>query len=96
MISNVEEQNGLYYLTASPSRSSPFKKLSLSSVSNSNIFLWHNHFSHPNFTYLKYLYLDLLETLDKEAFQSNESDSLLPKGYFEKGFTIQENGMTRC
>ena len=51
---------------ASPSRPGLLKKFSLSSVSDSNVFLWHNHLGHPNFNYLKYLYLDLF--LNKEMF----------------------------
>jgi len=68
MIGNVEERNGLYYLIASPLRPGAFKKFSLSSVSDSSVFLWHNRFGHLNFTYLKYLYPDLFLNKDVSSF----------------------------
>src|ERR1044072_8447886 len=59
-IGSAKERNGLYFVSNSPSRlDSCQTTLSLSTVSDSNVFLWHNRLGHPNFTYLKYLYPDL-------------------------------------
>ena len=68
MISNAKERNGLYYFSASPSRPGTLKKFSLFSTFDSNIFLWHNHLSYPNFNYLKYLYPDLFLNKDVSSF----------------------------
>ena len=59
-IGSAKERSGLYFVSNSPLRLDSYQTtLSLSTVSDSNVFLWYNRLGHPNFTYLNYLYPDL-------------------------------------
>nr|KYP71376.1 Retrovirus-related Pol polyprotein from transposon TNT 1-94 [Cajanus cajan] len=68
MIGNAKEHNGLYFVSNSPSKSDSSQTTSLSTVSVSNVFLCHNRLGHPNFNYLKHLYLDLFINKNISSF----------------------------
>ena len=52
MIRNVEERNGLYYLSGVGFPSKPKLPTVFSLFSNSNVLLWHHKLGHPSFSYL--------------------------------------------
>ena len=64
MIGSAERRNGLYYLVAKSTGSSPNKAV-LNVTSNANILLWHRRLGHPSFSYIKLLYSQVFSNKDQ-------------------------------